>query len=579
MKFQLRQLAKRVNLKTERKTDGPKGAFLSVIRIKIWVTILFSILFLAAVFGIWKAYSTPEIIQRQVPAVNYQHIGEFDYLVYVTPSHVLGPEPPETTQQEGEEGLLYYRSIIDDIEVRFEYVFLPDRPIEDISTEIEIVAIVHGPSGWQKEVPLLSRKARVSPFNISFPLELSEFNDLINTIETELGIRQPTAPLSNIYDLVIEARVNVAATTGSAPINDTFVQPMTINVGRGSLRWDNKLFLSERKTVGGLTYKHQSNFTYTLELKENSLYSSDIKTLGPELYRPPQPIARPAEKLIFPRITDIITANFSYQFLSDRPVRNLVEEVKVTAILESPDIWSKTFVLVAPSQKSGSFRVDFSLDVNFFNKLSDTIRNEIGLGLPTNNLTIKAVVHTTADTDYGPIDEVFTQILTGELGPSALIWNEELESSRAGSITRKEAIYNPDKLLGLSIREAKIVSPVVAAISLPFVIYLLIIYIVYKPVPLSKLEKEARQAKRKHKGLVVDVKELPGVKDQAITVISLSSLDDLITIAENLFKPALHKAEEERHTYCVMDDAIRYEYVSGSRLKQINLTSNERSSI
>lgn len=81
----------------------------------------------------------------------------------------------------------------------------------------------------------------------------------------------------------------------------------------------------------------------------------------------------------------------------------------------------------------------------------------------------------------------------------------------------------------------------------------------------------------KHEGLIVDVKELPDVAGSAITVISINSLDDLIATEENLLKPVLHKTEEEQHTYCVIDNMMKYEYVSKLYLlTRDNLLNNER---
>ena len=60
--------------------------------------------------------------------------------------------------------------------------------------------------------------------------------------------------------------------------------------------------------------------------------------------------------------------------------------------------------------------------------------------------------------------------------------------------------------------------------------------------------------------MMVDVEELPEVKPSD-TVVPLSSVDDLARIADDLARPVLHQAEEGRHSYCVIDSAVRYVYV------------------
>lgn len=515
-------------------------------------------LFGFSLYGVWYAYTMPEQVEEPVALVNYQHNGWLDHLVYINPSHLYGTQVK--TPEEGERSL-YFTEIIDDIDVSFNYDFIAEAPITELSSDVEIVAIVTGPSGWQKEVPLYDDSDLGRSFSFSFPLELDEFDDLINEIEEELGMRRPDYAGTNVYNLIIEARVDISGNTGGRQIRDTFVQSMQINVGRNTLEWDDEPALSQRKSDGGFSYKHQGSFSYTLELEENSLYDPDIDTLGKEPYQWPPVSTLAPGSVYFTRIIDVMLANFSYQFLCDKPIDRLTEEVEVKAILEYPEVWSKTFILVPKTQKSGNFRVDFAVDTNSLAGFANMMRDEIGMGAVSYNLTIMAVVHTTAKTDFGTIDEVFTHSLEGTLTAAMLTWDDELESSQAGSIMGSYWVPNPEKFVGLSMNEARITFPITAAISFPFAIYLLIINIAYKPVPPSRIEKEARRAKKKHKGLVVDVKELPDVEGRAITVISLSSLDDLITTAENLFKPVLHKAEEERHTYCVMDGAVRYEYV------------------
>jgi len=83
------------------------------------------------------------------------------------------------------------------------------------------------------------------------------------------------------------------------------------------------------------------------------------------------------------------------------------------------------------------------------------------------------------------------------------------------------------------------------------------------PHVLYKLGSTAR-AKKKYKQTIVDIQELPSVKPNEI-VIPLNSLNDLVRIADDLVKPALHKVAEGRHIYCIVDGTVRYQYVSQPR--------------
>jgi len=248
---------------------------------------------------------------------------------------------------------------------------------------------------------------------LTFPLLLDEYNDIINIIESELEIRTPAEQEQNSYNLVIQARVSTVADVEAGEVVETFVQSMEIEVTADALAFDRQLYTSRRDFLYGSGYKQEGNFAYTIRLTENSLYEGGVTTVGPGIYRPPYLTALPPGDTIYPRITDIVNASFSYQFLSDRPVSNLTEEIKVTAILESEQLWKKEYVLIPQTPATGTTTLFFSLDVSFFAELVDVLRNEIGVGLPTNTLTLEATVHTTADTDYGPIDEVYIHTLEG----------------------------------------------------------------------------------------------------------------------------------------------------------------------
>lgn len=52
---------------------------------------------------------------------------------------------------------------------------------------------------------------------------------------------------------------------------------------------------------------------------------------------------------------------------------------------------------------------------------------------------------------------------------------------------------------------------------------------------------------------------------------AVSSLDDLIKVADELGKIVLHQAKEDKHTYCVIDSLTRYEYVSTLQMPDVSV--------
>jgi hypothetical protein len=207
---------------------------------------------------------------------------------------------------------------------------------------------------------------------------------------------------------------------------------------------------------------------------------------------------------------------------------------------------------VPKTDKSGDFTLSFPVDVVYFNDLANTIGQETGVPARTLELTIEAKVHTQVHTEDGHIDEVYTHTLEGTLEGSTLTWKKELKKSEPGTIKGTSTVINPDVDL------YRVLSPIM------LVLVLLGFAFVMQNAGQARLpapEEEARRSKKKFKKLIVDVSELPAPRTEEV-VIPFASLDQLATAADALLKPVLHLADADRHTYCVIDGLIRYEYVS-----------------
>jgi hypothetical protein len=63
-----------------------------------------------------------------------------------------------------------------------------------------------------------------------------------------------------------------------------------------------------------------------------------------------------------------MTINFGYQFIADKPVNNLKTNVDITAVVEAPQSWSKSFQLLSTS-KSGNIAVNFPVDISSYSLL------------------------------------------------------------------------------------------------------------------------------------------------------------------------------------------------------------------
>jgi len=519
--------------------------------LKLGSLVAVSFLLIAAVFGVWKAFSLPSRTEQPIAVANYQHSGGFDYLVYLKPNSLYGPLQPKEEETEDETSPVFFRNIIDETRLAFSYDFSCSQSLSSVTNKVVVSIIAENPGMWQKEITILEETHEGPEFRVDFPLDLESVESVVDDIEKEIGV----STYQNQF--IIRATVHTTAETDAGQtIEDDFSHEITAIDQAYTLQFQGNFERSDTGSKGEVGYTEQGWFDYEIYLKPNMLYEADVlrsdtipaaepsspsQTLGPGL-------------VYFPNIVDSIEASFSYQFLSDKPATNLVEVVEVTAVLKYPGMWSKSFTLVPKTGKSGPFVVDFPVDIKAFDAMANTLRSELGFGAATYDLTIQAVVHTTGNIDSEHIDQVFTHSLQGKLGMTTFTLAGNLGKQQPGIIVEntmvpvgKTWVYRALSLAGLAL----------AVFALLFVLRN---RRQAQAIAISSMEEEALRAKRKHKGVIVDVGELPPI-GAGEAVIPINSVDELVRTADALLKPVLHHAEADKHTYCIIDSGVRYLYV------------------
>ncbi|OGN97196.1 MAG: hypothetical protein A2Z77_06415 [Chloroflexi bacterium RBG_13_51_36] len=510
------------------------------------------LLLVAALVGVGSAFSLPSRTEQPIVVANYAHRGTFDYLVYLKPNSLYGSSQPQEEETEEETSPVFFRNIIEETRLIFSYNFSCGEALSSISNEVVIAAVAENPGMWQKQITILEETHQEQEFEVDFPLDLGALESVVDDIEKEIGLS------SYQNQFTIRATVHTTAETSAGQtIEDDFSHEITAVAQAYTLQFEGSFRSSDTGSKDGVSYREEGWFDYEVYLEPNMLYETDVlrsntvpaaepsspsQTLGPGL-------------VYFPNIVDSIEAGFSYQFLSDKPATNLVEEVEVTALLEYPGMWSKSFTLVPETSESGPLVVYFPVDINMFNAVTNTLRSELGFGAASYDLTIKATVHTTADLDSQHVDQVFTHSLQGQLGMTTLTLKGDLSKQQPGTVVEyrtvpigKTWVFRALALVGLTL----------TVLGLLFVLRN---RREAQTVPASGIEEEALRVKKKHKGVIVDVGELPPARIEE-AVIPVGSVNELVGIADALLKPVLHRAEVDKHTYCILDGGVRYVYVS-----------------
>ena len=487
----------------------------------------------------------------EVPTAKYEHRGHFDYTVYLKPSILYGDVILTDEEEEEEVPMVFFRDIMTEVSLAFSYNFDCSQSLSSITNNVVVSIIAENPDVWQKEMTQLEETHEGTEFSVDFPLNLNHLDSIVNDIENEIGI------VGRERQFIIIAVVTTTAETALGEIiEDTFSYELPAMLTAKKLELNGDLEASQEGYREETRYEARGRFDYEVSLEPNELYETTV--LRSEALPVPEPPA-PAQTLgpglvYFPDIIDNIKASFSYRFLCDRPISEQSQEVDVSATIENPGKWSKSLVLMPKTSRNGSFTMPFSIDIQYFTRVIDAIGQETGVTGNSYSITLKASVHTVAQTDVGAINETFTQTLGATLEENTLTFDEELSGSQFGTIGGAATPEASEEGRSMALW---IICLVVALLALG--------YFSWSQSRLglamvSAGEAEVSRAKKKYRQMMVDVEELPEVKPTE-TVIPLNSLDDLARIADDLVKPILHHIKEGRHSYCVIDNIVRYLYI------------------
>ncbi|NQT31564.1 MAG: hypothetical protein HQ588_04445 [Deltaproteobacteria bacterium] len=536
-----------------------KRLFLDREKIHKWtrrVAAISAVIFIISLIGLLVGSALPVQVEEEVSQLSYMHSGRFDYLVYLKPSYLFGPEPQEPP--EPPPNVQYPIALIED-EIDMSFKFDTNSTLlHSVKQGVKIEAVLKNGDLWQKAVELVPVTDKTGNFKVEFELDLDEINELFDTIDEETGIATRTR------------EINIVATVGLGEglESENLVQSLPIVLSGSTIEIGGELVKTVQDDSVGITTR--GTFDYTIYLEENSLYKTD--TLKPPKYTPyvtPEQKTLGVGPVIPFGLVERMDTSYYYSFQASRPIEVITEEITVTATLESPDIWSKTFILLPSTRQTGDFSIDFPVDIVYLNELLSAILSETGGAGEAHNLTINAFTRFTAETEFGVIDEVFTQTLSTELGGGTLTWNEELSLTQEGAITTTRIIPNDSRYLGLSAGGVKLTSLILGLIFLMLFIASLVLFNKFKPAELPMFEKEALAAGKKYSDRIAEASSQTPTAGEKI--ISLDSIDDLVKVADELGNPVIHQpptAVEKRHIYYVIDGTTQYQYIITKQSKE-----------
>jgi hypothetical protein len=415
----------------------------------------------------------------------------------------------------------------------------------------EIKAVLENPGIWSKTVTLVPASSKSGSFTINFPFDLAAFDKIYDTIDSEIKINS------------FSRRVTLVATftTGTG----TFTQSLLVEIRENLIVIDGNLVQSQ----GGAT----GRFDYTLSLKDNSLYDKGTLRAPPvSVYQAPvsTAILKPGQ-VVFTSLIDRMEASFNYQFRSDQPATKVTSDVQVSATLratgaEDVEIWSRSFPLISAT-KSGAFTVSFPLDLDGYLDLLDKIRKETGASAESNSIVVTARVHTVAETVAGPVDETFTQTLTGVMKGTTIEWDKELTKNQPDAIVSTRTVANPARYLGMSAGTVKSLAGILLVIFSLLFIAAMVWRFMFRPKTAAAEIEAARTHKKYGERMAEASGQMPAAWEQ---MVNLGSIEDLVKVADELGKPVIHYQPGigGPHSYCVFDGATYYQYTITTAKKE-----------
>ena len=131
-------------------------------------------------------------------------------------------------------GQIAFVNLIKSMDVNFGYQFQATKPVQNLSTSVDIMATLAVPQSWSKNLDLL-QTTKSGNFTMDLPLDIASYMQLIQSINSETG----SAPTS--YTLTITANIHTTGDSSYGPIDETFSPTMNGTITSGVLTWNQNL--------------------------------------------------------------------------------------------------------------------------------------------------------------------------------------------------------------------------------------------------------------------------------------------------------------------------------------------------
>lgn len=299
------------------------------------------------------------------------------------------------------------------------------------------------------------------------------------------------------------------------------------------------------------SYKHKAELKYTVHLKPNSIFPEAV--LG-------------SDKTYFTKLVDYFTVYFSYNFTGDSDA-SMKGAYDIVAVIDAPDMWQKTFVLVPFSEMtvSGnnlSINKEFPVRLDYYNEVLKQVNDEIGVVAREPKLNIKANVYLKADAGGNIVKEDVAPVMSIPLSSGDFQVGGETSVEKEGSVNKTEVVADP---AAANMKKRQLCLLAFSAVLTALLMLLLLLYTRNKIIVVDERKALIDSIRRKYGERMVTLQD-EFSPDDKMTVLSFNSMEDLIKLADELNKPVLCKEPANPGgypCYYVLDGLTAYKHQAG----------------
>lgn len=306
--------------------------------------------------------------------------------------------------------------------------------------------------------------------------------------------------------------------------------------------------LTHSRYVANCEYRQEADYTYTASIKPSVLYENRTTLLPGET--------------AYSSLIKSLNISLTYNFTSNPSPEHVEITYGVSAVLEAEGQWSKQFVLTSEkTENTPEIKETYQLNLTEIEELIKTIEKETDIHASTYYYKIVPKIRLNASTAGESIIEEYTPTLQIKLAPTILEFTG-LSHTKPESIGHHETYEATWSSAGLTttVRNMRYFSYALVLLfsgCLAFTVWRM------QKIPSPPFME---MIKKEHRERIIEAKE-PLTKKIEKATIKVESVEDLVKVSEETFKPIIHetttikKGKVKRHTLYVLDTDIKYEFV------------------